>query len=807
MTYRIERAAVVGAGTMGGGIAALLASCGIPVTLLDVPGKELTPADAAKGLTLASSEIRNRVVNSLWERQLKAKPPALFTPEAAKLVTLGNLEDDFDKLRDADWIVEAIVEQLGPKQELMARIEAVRKPTTLVTSNTSGIPIARIAEGRGDDFRAHFFGAHFFNPPRYLKLLELIPTPDTDPAAVAFLRSWATRTLGKGVVIAKDRPNFIANRVGVFAMQTRMIYGVEHGYTVEEVDALTGPIIGNPKTGTFRLTDLVGLDVAAHVTRNLYDAVADDESRETFRLPPIFDQLLERNCLGNKTGCGFYRRTRGAGGASEFYALNPRTGEYEPPQNPRFELAGQVGRIADLGERLRAIFEHGAGDRAGDYIINTTLPILAYAARRIPEIADSLLDVDNAMRWGFNAEAGPFEQWDMLGVARTADRMREQGIAVAPWVDEMLGNGIESFYQRENGRLAGVYDPAAGRYAPIERPPTQIVLGELHGGPQELKRNDSASLLDIGDGVLLLEFHSKANTLDPKIFEIGYAALELLERDEWAALVIGNQGADFSPGMNINLFMENHAAGKYAGDSPEVRGLQDLVMDFRFARKPVVTAPHRRVLGGGAEVSMHGARICAAAETYMGLVEFGVGIIPAGGGCKELLRRNVSPHVAAGGDPLPHLQKVFETIAYAKVSDSAHGARELGFLEPVDPIILNGDHLLGYAKQQALDLVEMGYQAPRRDAPSIYAIGRKGKGAMLTAIEQLRWSKFISEHDALIARKLAHVLCGGDLTSPQWVTEQYILDLEREAFLSLLGEPKTQERIVHMLKTRKPLRN
>src|ERR671933_2971863 len=708
MTYRIDRAAVVGAGTMGGGIAAMIASCGIPVTLLDMPGKELTPADAAKGLTLASSEIRNRIVNTLWERQLKAKPPALFTPEAAKLVTLGNLEDDFDKLREADWIVEAIVEQLAPKQELMARIEAVRKPSSIVTSNTSGIPIAQIGVGRSDDFRAHFLGAHFFNPPRYLKLLELIPTSDTDPEVVTFLKEWAAKTLGKGVVIAKDRPNFIANRVGVFAMQARILYGIEHGYTVEEVDLLTGPLVGYPKTGTFRLTDLVGLDVAAHVTRNLYDAVPDDESREMFRLPQVISDLIAAGRLGNKSGAGFYRRTKGEGGSSEFYPLNLKTLEYEPPQKPRFELVGRVRGIEDLGERLRAIFASGAGDRAGDYIINTTLPVLAYASRRIPEIADTLLDVDHAMRWGFNAEAGPFEQWDMLGVRPTAARMREHGIAVAPWVDEMLGRGIESFYRREDGRLTGVYDPAAGRYVPIERAPTQIVLKELHGGPREIRRNDSASLLDLGDGVLCFEFHSKANTLDGEIFELGHAALELLDRDDWVALVVGNQGADFCAGVNIAMFLEGKAAGRFESVDGEARTLQDLLMDFRFAHKPVVTAPFRRVLGGGTEVAMHSARICAAAETDMGLVEFGVGIIPAGGGCKELLRRNVSPHVAVGDDPPAPLQKVFETIAYAKVSDSAYGARTLGFLDAAGPIILNDEHLIGYAKRQALELVEMG---------------------------------------------------------------------------------------------------
>ncbi|HEX6288282.1 MAG TPA: 3-hydroxyacyl-CoA dehydrogenase/enoyl-CoA hydratase family protein [Herpetosiphonaceae bacterium] len=806
MSYTINRVVVIGAGTMGGGIAALVASTGIPVTLLDIPTKELSPEDAAKGLTLAVPDVRNRLVKSLWERQLKAKPAALFSPDAARLVTLGNLEDDFDAVRHADWIVEAIVEQLEPKRDLMARIDEARKPTAIVSSNTSGIPIAQIAEGRSDEFRSHFLGTHFFNPPRYLKLLELIPSPETRPEVVAFLREWGTRHLGKGIVIAKDRPNFIANRVGTYAGQVRMLYALEQGYSIEEVDTLSGPLIGNPKTATFRLADLVGLDVLAHVTSNLYQAIPDDESREMFRLPEVLSRLLEARALGNKTGAGFYKRVKGASG-SEFHALNVRTGEYEPPQKPRFELVGQVRKIEDLGERLRVIFDLGAGDRAGDFIINTTLPTLAYAARRIPEIADRLLDIDNAMRWGFNAEVGPFEMWDALGVRKTVDLMRQKDIAVAPWVDEMLGKGFETFYQRQDNRVVGEYDPAKGQYVPIERPVAAILLKELHGTRHELKRNESASMLDLGDGVLCLEFHSKANSLDPQIAELGYTALKLLQRSEWSALVIGNQGQDFCVGANLGLFIGAIQGGQFGMIDAATKQLQDLLMAFRHAPKPVVTAPFRRVLGGGTEVSMASGRIVAAAETYMGLVEFGVGLIPAGGGCKELLRRNLAPHVASGADLLPYLQAIFETIGFAKVSESAAQARALGFLDEADPIVMNDDYLIGYARQVALDLSEIGYTPPASNDTPIYALGRRGKAALLMAVEQLRWGGFMSEHDALIAGKLAHVLCGGDLSAPQWVSEQYILDLEREAFLSLMGEPKTQQRIGHMLQTGKPLRN
>lgn len=806
MSYTINRVVVIGAGTMGGGIAALVAGTGIPVTLLDIPAKELSPEDAAKGLTLASPEVKNRVVKSLWERQLKAKPAALFSPDAANLVTLGNLEDDFEAVRHADWIIEVIVEQLEPKRELMARIDEIRQPSAIVSSNTSGIPIAQIAEDRSDEFRAHFLGTHFFNPPRYLKLLEVIPTPETKPEVVAFMREWGAKHLGKGVVIAKDRPNFIANRIGTYAGQVRMLYALENGYSIEEVDTLSGPLIGNPKTATFRLADLVGLDVLAHVTSNLYKAIPEDESRESFKLPEVLTRLIEAKALGNKTGAGFYKKVKGASG-SEFHSLNVETGEYEPPKKPRFELVGQVRKIDDLGERLRAIFAHGAGDRAGDYIINTTLPTLAYAARRVPEVADSLRDIDNAMRWGFNAEQGPFEIWDTLGVRQTADLMRQKDIAVAPWVDEMLGKGVDSFYQREDGRVLGVYDPARGEYTPLERPAAAIALKELHGTAREIKRNESASILDLGDGVLCLEFHSKANSIDQKMMELGYAALKLLDRGEWKALVIGNQGQDFCVGANLAAFIGAFQSGQLNMIDAATKQLQDLLMAFRLARKPVVTAPFKRVLGGGTEISMSSARIVTAAETYMGLVEFGVGLIPAGGGCKELLRRKIAPHVASGADPLPYLQQVFEAIAFAKVSESGYQARAIGFLDESDPIVMNDDYLIGYAKQVALDLAEVGYTPPAANATPIYALGRRGKAALLMAVEQMRWGGFISKHDALIARKLAHVLCGGDLSAPQWVSEQYILDLEREAFVSLMGEAKTQERIAHMLQTGKPLRN
>jgi 3-hydroxyacyl-CoA dehydrogenase len=798
---KIESAVVIGAGTMGGGIAALIAGAGIPVTLLDMP---------------ADGQDRNALVASLWDRQLKASPPALFYPDAAKRVRLGNLDENFDAVGQADWIIEAIVEQLQPKRDLMAHVDAARRPGSIVSSNTSGIPIHEIARERSEDFRRHFLGTHFFNPPRYLHLLELIPTQHTSPEVVAFMHGFGARRLGKGVVVAKDRPNFIANRIGAFISQCRMAAAIENGFTVEEVDFLSGPVIGNPNTGTFRLADLVGLDVMAHVVNNLHEYVPEDESRDAFVVPGVMRALIEQKALGNKTDAGFYKRVKAADGAanrgSEFHALNLHTLHYEPPANPRFDVISETKGL-DLPERMRAIFDRFGADRGGKFIIDTTLPILAYAARRIPEIADSIADVDNAMRWGFNAEAGPFEIWDMIGVRRGREMMRAREIAVPEWVDGMLAAGIESFYQIEAGRRVAVYQPAIDAQSESQNPKSKIPLlrskysiklSENRNTPRELQRNTSASIHDLGDAVLGLEFHSKGNTLDADINALANDALEMLERDEWRGMVIGNQGKDFCLGANIGQFILRSGAVESNTIENAIKSLQDYLMAFRFSRKPIVTAPRQRALGGGAEVAMAGARAVMAAETYIGLVEFGVGVIPAGGGCKELLRRVVSPHMTNDRvDALGYVRQVFETIAYAKVSESAFVARERGFIGPADAIVMNDDDVLGLAKVTVIHLDETGYVPPDRGANTIYALGRRG----IAAMADLCQGTHISDHDALMAHKLAHVLCGGDLSAPRWVSEQYILDLEREAFCSLLGEAKTQARISHMLKYGKPLRN
>jgi 3-hydroxyacyl-CoA dehydrogenase len=803
----IHKVAVIGAGTMGGGIAAHAANAGCQVVLLDIVPDKLTPEEEAKGLTLDAPAVRNRIVSAGFERVRKAKPAALFTPERASQITIGNIEDNLDMIGDADWIVEVIVEQLEPKRALMERIEQARKPGSIVSSNTSGIPIASIAEGRSDEFRQHFLGTHFFNPPRYLYLLEVIPTADTLPEVVETITRFADERLGKGVVIAKDRPNFIGNRIGTYAGQARLNYALEHGYTVEEVDSMTGELIGNPRTATFRLFDLVGIDVPYHVTRNLYDAVPEDEEREMFKVPPLLEQMIEKGWLGNKSGIGFYKQERGAAGR-EFWPLNLETMQHEPPRKPRFELIGKARKIEDLRERLRFIMQNADMDRAGQFLRDTTLRILAYTSRRIPEISDSIADVDKAMRWGFNQQLGPFETWDAIGVRDTVGMMKERDIAVAPWVEQMLEKGIESFYRTDHGRTTGVYDPAKGEYVELQQPEGVIMLDGLRAQGRELARNDSASILDMGDGVLCLEFHSKMNTIDPLITEMGYRALELLRQDQWVGMVIGNQGEHFSAGANLGVIAMAVMSGQIAEVEKFARGTQDLFMKFRTSPKPIVAAPHSRVLGGGVEVSLACARRVAAAETYMGLVETGVGIVPGWGGCKEFVRRHVSPHMRTPGvDALPFFRQAFETIAMARVSESAEQARQLGYLDERDTIVMNRERLLGEAKKVVLELVAEGYTAPPSEGEPIYALGRRGMAAVGSALHGMKLGGYISEHDEKVGKALAYVMSGGDLTSPQWVTEQYLLDLEREQNARLMMEPKTQARVMAILQTGKPLRN
>lgn len=803
MSYTINRVVVIGSGTMGGGIAAHAANAGIPVYLLDVAPGELTPEEEKRGLTLAHPAVRNRLVNAALERLKKSRPAAFFTSEAAELVTIGNLEDNFEWVSEGDWIVEAIVEQLQPKRELVARIERVRKAGSIVSSNTSGLPIADIAAEASADFKAHFLGTHFFNPPRYMKLLEVIPTPETKPEIVEFMSDFAERRLGKGVVVCKDTPNFIANRMGSIYGASALSYVLENKYTVEETDAILGPLVGRPKTALFRLQDLVGLDVSSSVGENLYGLIEHDETREVLRnqnLGTLRNTQMERGRLGDKTGQGFYKKpSKGAKG--DILTLDLETMEYRERREPDIPSIKEGLKIRPLAERLAFVL--GRDDRVGALARHVVYNSLAYAARRIPEITDSILNVDNALRWGYSLELGPFEMWDALGVRETAGAMEANGIIVAPWVTEMLAAGNETFYRTDDGILS-YYDPARQSYLSRALDERKIELGQLKAAGRVVFENKGASLIDLGDRVACLEFHTKLNTLDEDIRHMLREAVTEVETRDWRGLVIGNQAADFCVGANL-------AGGLGAGDPAaierSVREMQDALMAVRFCSKPVVTAPAGRTLGGGAEVSMAGARAVAAAETYIGLVEVGVGLIPGAGGCKEMVRRIVSPPMRmTNADPLPFLQQALQVIATAKVSTSAAEARLSGFFTEGDLIVMSRDYQLGEAKQLVLELAGAGYVAPARGR-TCYAAGRDALAALRAGLYVMQQGGYMSEHDLHVSGKVAYVLCGGELSAGQWVDEQYFLDLEREAFVSLCGEPKTLERIKHMLTTGKPLRN
>ena len=813
MSHGIKTVTVIGAGTMGASIAGHLANAGVSVTLLDMAPTELTPKEKAAKLSLDDRKVRNRIVQEGFERMTKLKPANLFSAASTERISLGNLTDDFDDaVAKSDWIIEVIIERLEPKQALMERIEKVAADHAIITSNTSGIPIGLICDGRGGAFKKRFFGTHFFNPPRYLHLLEIIPTADSDPALVEKMKQFAETRLGKGVVVCKDTPNFIANRMLSFIQSDLMEYAIANGYTVEEVDRLTGPLLGRPKTGTFRLNDVIGIDVMALVSQNLYDLIPDDEDREILRgqyVTGVMNALIEHKLLGSKTGQGFYKTERDEKGRKAFLGLDlqaaAEAGEisYQEAQKPRWESVG-AARDLPLPERLRQLT--AADDSAGKLIWHTIAYSMAYASKRIPEIADSLLDIDNAMKWGFGWEMGLFETWDALGVRNTLERIEADtgSIRVAPWVREMLDGGHETFYAYD-GATRVVYDIASKTYVPIQQSELELSLSDIRRTGTIVAENDSATLHDMGDGVLLLEYHSKMNAMDPDIFKVMNIAIDRLDNGA-VGLVIGNEGANFSVGANIMLLAMAAQSGMWDEIEESLRHGQDTLMRLRTAPKPVVAAVHQMALGGGAETLMAADRVVAHAESYIGLVEFGVGIVPGWGGCKELVRRRVSPHMHAENViPSPYLRQVFEQIGFAKVSTSAVEARDLGFLGECDHIVMNRDHLLAQAKREVLHM-QNGYVAPTVTG-NVYAGGTDYLANLRIGIYGLQNSGYISEHDAKIADKLAYVLCGGELSAPRWMDEQYFLDLEREALLSLAGEEKTQARIWHMLQKNKPLRN
>jgi 3-hydroxyacyl-CoA dehydrogenase len=790
MSHGIRKVAVLGAGTMGAAIAAHCANAGLEVDLLDI-----APDD----------DDENAVVEGGLERMKNARPAALMGENVAARIRTGNFRDDFDRVGEADWIVEAIIEKLEPKRELMRRVEETAKESAIISTNTSGIPLHSISEERSDGFKRRFVGTHFFNPPRYLKLMEIIPTEDTDPEIVESIRDFGERVLGKGGVIAKDTPNFIGNRLGTFAGMQSARYAFENGYGIEEVDAITGPLIGHPKTATFRLNDQVGLDIAVGVAVNLYEAVPEDESREELKPPEKLEEMQQRELLGNKTGGGFYKRDKREG-KTVFDVLDLETFEHHPAENPKIPIAKEAQEQGDLAARLRFLIAKADEDRHARYIRDTLLPYMAYASRRVPEISDTLEDVDHAMEWGFAHQAGPFRTWDLLGVRETVEKMRFMDIEVGGWVEEMLEAGNETFYKRENGTELQ-FSPVEKRYVPVREDPMYVSLDRLRDEGKELERNDSASLLDLGDGILCLEFHSRGNSIDAGTVEMGNRALEALERDDVVGLVIGNEGRNFSVGANLGEMAHAVENGDLDRIGESVDALQNLLMAFRFAPKPVVAAPHGQTLGGGLEVCLHSDRIVAAGETYMGLVEAGVGLIPAGGGTKEMARRLVSPplHTAPNTPPLPFLQKAFEQIALAKTATSAVEAKEMGFLTDEDRIVMNADHLISAARREVKDLAD-GY-APPEHGNNVYASARSARAALEMGVKTMQWGRYASDYDGVIAGHIARVLTGGDLSLPQWVPEEYLLRLEKEAFLDLLKQEKTHERIEALLETGKPKRN
>ena len=795
MGFQIKNAAVIGAGSMGGGIAALLAGVGIETLLLDIPPADSAPADGP--------QARNSVVAGNLKALRKTRPAPLYSAKDLDNISIGNIEDDLNRVGNADWVIEVVVENLEVKRVLMARLAEVVRPDAIVSTNTSGIPIASIVDGLPHHFTRRFLGTHFFNPPRYLRLLEIIPHAGTDPEIVDFMLRFGAGALGKGTVRCNDTPNFIGNRFMSMSGMQATNYALDHGYTVEEVDALTGPLIGRPKTASFNLNDLVGFDIAVGVARNLYHAIPDDPARELLmhkKNAELSDELLRRGWLGRKTGRGFYHMRRD-GGIKELWALNLDTLDYEPPGKPRFDSVGKYRKVEPLGERIRLLIN--ADDRAGQYLWHLHAFLLAYASNRVPEVTDAIVNVDNAQKWGFAHQMGPFEIWDAIGVDETIDLFEADGYPVADWVKTMLADGQSTFYQRdEQGKATGYYSPADRAYLPLETDPREISTADLRASGAELYSNGDGAVHDLGDGALLWEFTTKHNSITAGLIESGWRTLELLADERYEALVIGNDGERFSIGANLDPAAL--MAGLEGIDKTLV-SLQELTQALRYASKPVVVAAHNMALGGGAELVMAGTAVVAHAELYMGLVEVGVGLVPAGGGCKEMVRRLVSPLARRGSDDvLAGLQQAFENIATAKVSGSAKEAKALGYLAESDKIVMNRARLMGEAKALALALSKS--YAPRKPEP-VYAAGRDAHAALLLGVAGYREAGYASEHDALIARKLAHILTGGALSEPQWVGQQYLLNLEREAFLSLIMETKTQERIMHMLQTNKPLRN
>ncbi len=810
MEKKIKKASVIGAGVMGATIAAQLANVGIETFLLDIVPPELTDDEKKKGLTKESKAFRDKFGQNGLNIALKSKPASFYVPENAKLITIGNLEDNLEWLSDVDWIIEVVVERLDIKKIVFEKIETVLKPGTIITSNTSGISAKAMSEDRTENFRKHFAITHFFNPPRYMKLLEIVPNPDTLPEVIETLADICEKVLGKGVVYAKDTSNFVANRIGTYNMFSVINAMVDMGLTVEAVDKLTGPVIGNAKSASFRTADLVGLDTLLHVADNVYEGCPDDENREVFKPPDFINQMVEKKLLGEKTKQGFYKKTKDSKGKKVILSLDCNTLEYSPQEKVNLASLEAAKNVSGTPQKVKSLYY--AKDLAGKFTFGHISEMFIYAANRIPEIADDIVNIDNALKWGFGRKMGPFETWDAVGVSKSVAKMKEAGYEIPSWVQELLDSGKESFYKKESGVLY-YYDIPSKDYKEVPVKPGIILLPSLKDREKQVAGNAGASLIDIGDGVACLEFHSKMNAIGEDIMSMIVQSSDIVSKD-FEGLVIANHGTNFSVGANLAMLLFLAQEEEWDDLDWAIKALQDAFMKLKYLDKPVVAAPAGMALGGGCEICLASDRVRFAAETYMGLVEVGIGVIPAWGGCKELLIRNTEHlfEVQRGGvypkqiEFMPFVARAFETIAMAKVSTSGPEAIKLGYLRPTDKLTVNRDYLIEDAKKTVLAINLESY-TPLRPLEEIRVAGENTFAMMKLALWTMHEQGFALDHDVTVGNKVAYVLCGGNVLENTKVSEQYLLDLEREAFLSLCGEPKTQARIEHMLTTGKPLRN
>ena len=801
MTRRIKKVAIIGSGIMGSGIACHFANIGVEVLLLDIVPRELNDKEKAKGLTLESKVVRNRLVNDALRTSLKSKPSPIYHQKFANRITTGNIDDDLHLIKDVDWVMEVVVERLDIKKIVFEKIEKYRTPGTLITSNTSGIPIKFMNEGRSEDFQKHFAVTHFFNPPRYLKLFEVVPGPNCDQSVTDFLMMYGDQFLGKTSVLAKDTPAFIGNRIGIFSIMNLFHIVKEMGLTIEEVDKLTGPVIGRPKSATFRTIDVVGLDTLVHTANGVKDNCPEDEMRAQFEIPSFVNQMMENKWLGSKTKQGFYKRIVNANGKKEILSLDLNTLEYRPKKRASFATLELTKTIDNVGDRFKVLVK--GKDKAGEFYRKCLSALFAYVQNRVPEISDEIYRIDDGLRAGFGWEHGPFQIWNEIGVAAGVELMKAEGKEPAAWITEMLEKGETSFYTVKEGATYYYDIPAK---AQVKKPGQDsfIILDNIRKSTEVFK-NSGVSLQDIGDGILNLEFRSKMNTIGGDVLTGLNRAIDIAEKD-FQGLVVGNQAPNFSVGANIGMIFMMAAEQEYDELNMAIKYFQDSMMRMRYSSIPTISAPHGMALGGGCEISLHADKVVAAAETYMGLVEFGVGVIPGGGGSKEMALR-ASDAFQKGDVELNLLQENFLTIGMAKVSTSAYEAFDLGLLQKgKDIVVVNKERQIATAKAHAKLMAESGYTQPvtRKD---VKVLGKQALGMFLVGTDSMEHSKYISSHDQKIANKLAYVMAGGDLSEPTLVSEQYLLDLEREAFLSLCTERKTLERIQHMLKTGKPLRN